>query len=115
MTVSLGLLVRLLGVGVGGDILEGDCALDFLAGEDGLVVPVYEDAEVAVVLSRRHVGWDRGDGPSGSVSSVEEVRRDQVRHLWHCSSGGLLEGRLRASQGSGGCATSSSAWKGGGR
>jgi len=31
----------------GGDVLEGDGALDLLAGEDSLVVPLYEDANVA--------------------------------------------------------------------
>jgi hypothetical protein len=29
------------------DVLKGDSAFDFFAGEDGLVIPVYEDSNVA--------------------------------------------------------------------
>lgn len=36
------------------DILEGDGALDLLAGEDGLIVPVDKDADVARVFGGRH-------------------------------------------------------------
>lgn len=38
-----------------GDVLEGDVALDVLASENGLVVPVYEDADVAGAIGRHDV------------------------------------------------------------
>jgi hypothetical protein len=36
------------------DILEGDGALDFLAGKDSLVVPADKDADVGRVVGRSH-------------------------------------------------------------
>lgn len=40
------------------DVLEGNCTLDFLSGEDDMVLPVDKDADVAVGggVWRRH-GW----------------------------------------------------------
>lgn len=32
------------------DVLEGDCALDFLSGEDDMVLPADKDADVAVAV-----------------------------------------------------------------
>jgi hypothetical protein len=39
----------------GRDILEGDCAFHLLASEDGLVVPMDKDADVAGLLGWGHV------------------------------------------------------------
>ena len=33
------------------DVLEGDCALDFLSGEDDMVLPADKDADVAVAVA----------------------------------------------------------------
>lgn len=38
-----------------GHVLEGDVALDVLASENGLVVPVYEDADIAGAVGRHDV------------------------------------------------------------
>lgn len=82
MAVGLGLLLPLLLLLVvpRGDILEGDCAFDFLAGEDGLVVPVDKDTDVARVFGRRHDA-QRAREPSARVGGVEAELREEVLHL----------------------------------
>lgn len=82
MAVGLRLLLRLLFLPLlivyRGDILEGDGALDLLACEDGLLVPVDKDADVARDLGRRH---DQGSGPSARFSGAEAALREVVVHL----------------------------------
>lgn len=57
-------LLLLLLVGICGYVLECDGALDFLAGEDSLVVPMDKYADVAGFLGWGHVkgGWSLSEG-----------------------------------------------------
>lgn len=55
-------------VGLGGDVSEGDGALDRLAREDGLVAPVDEDADVAESVGHS----DKIVGPSQREASARQ-------------------------------------------
>lgn len=86
------LLLRLLFLlmGLRGDILEGDCAFDLLAGEDGLVAPMDEDANVGLGVGRHDDVGGRGrreeetvarggDGQASSNVFISGPRRAQRR------------------------------------
>lgn len=60
-------------VGAGGDVLERDLTLDILSGKDGLIIPGYEDSNVAWYSFKRHSdtpsNWRRGLINGAALSS----------------------------------------------
>ena len=58
----------------GGDILEGDCALNVFAGEHGRVLPLHEDADVR--------GHGRGRGVGSGLPSVLQLIGGRALATW---------------------------------
>lgn len=73
------LLLLLLLVRLGGNVSEGDGALNRLAREDGLVAPVDKDSDVAEAVGHGGEGWCLSVSARGGCKAAAGTRLS--RHL----------------------------------